>query len=202
MVYAHRASYEARHGAGSANGLMVRHTCDNPICVNPDHLLLGTNQDNMDDMVKRGRSRRGEKQPQVKITEAQAIEILGLLSEGVRQSEISRIFNIEQSAVSNLKTGKNWGHLPRPQMPPRDHSNKAGHPKNTSGHRGVSFDGKNCKWVAYGNKNNHRTNIGRFDRQLDAIAARLRWEAENLVSRGSTEKIASVMETRLASRAK
>lgn len=52
--YAHRVSYEMHKGA--VTGDVVRHTCDTPSCVNPDHLTTGTRADNMHDMYRRGRS--------------------------------------------------------------------------------------------------------------------------------------------------
>lgn len=53
-VLAHRASYEVFKGDFDKN-LLVCHSCDNPSCVNPDHLFLGTNKDNVDDCISKGR---------------------------------------------------------------------------------------------------------------------------------------------------
>ena len=57
-VYAHRAMYEAVYGP-IPDGLLVRHDCDNRACIRPDHLILGTQADNMADMAARGRSTKG-----------------------------------------------------------------------------------------------------------------------------------------------
>src|SRR6185295_12378857 len=57
-IYAHRAMFELTKGAIPA-GLLIRHTCDNAACLNPNHLVLGTHAENMADMVERGRSTRG-----------------------------------------------------------------------------------------------------------------------------------------------
>ena len=59
LVATHRAAYELAYGA-IPDGLLVMHSCDNPPCCNPEHLFLGTNQDNSDDKVAKGRQPKGE----------------------------------------------------------------------------------------------------------------------------------------------
>jgi hypothetical protein len=108
MIYAHRASYECTHGDGSAAGLMVRHSCDLPLCVNPDHLLLGTNADNMQDMRERGRSNKGVKNGACILSTGAVQAIKGMRDAKVPQHEIGRQFGISQSAVSLIINEKRW----------------------------------------------------------------------------------------------
>lgn len=68
LVETHRAAWEITHGP-IPEGLVVRHRCDNPPCCNPSHLELGTHQDNVNDAVARGRTARGDRLPQTRLTE-------------------------------------------------------------------------------------------------------------------------------------
>jgi hypothetical protein len=76
-VRAHRAAYCEHFGVSleSIEGQVVRHKCDNPACINPDHLELGSPADNSKDMTDRGRSLSKEKHPRAKLTNAQVEEI-------------------------------------------------------------------------------------------------------------------------------
>jgi len=108
-VYAHRAAWEMNFGAIPA-GLFVCHRCDNPACVNPAHLFLGTNQDNVSDMVAKGRHLRGERHGMATITNAQAREVRERLARGERQAHIARALGISKGTVHNIKRGVAWSH--------------------------------------------------------------------------------------------
>jgi len=83
----HRVSYETYIGEIKP-GLLVLHKCDNPSCFNPEHLFLGTNKDNMEDMTKKGRKPIGEKVANSKLTEEQVREIKERLFNGETVNEI------------------------------------------------------------------------------------------------------------------
>jgi hypothetical protein len=68
LVAAHRAAWASANGEIPA-GMLVRHRCDNPPCCRPDHLELGTNQDNVQDAVDRGRTARGLRLPHTRLTD-------------------------------------------------------------------------------------------------------------------------------------
>lgn len=107
VVYAHRVSFEIHHGP-IPEGLVVRHSCDVRLCVRPDHLSLGTQADNMRDMVERGRSAKGYRHSQAKLADADVAAIRARLAAGDTQSSIAIDYGVTQSAISGIKTGKRW----------------------------------------------------------------------------------------------
>jgi hypothetical protein len=104
---AHRFCYEYFHGR-IPEGLVVRHRCDNPLCVNPWHLETGTHKDNMLDRVIRNRSSRGSKNGNAKLTEDQVLDIF---HDDRLPTQISEDYGIDHTTVRNIKSGKNWTHL-------------------------------------------------------------------------------------------
>lgn len=111
VASAHRVSYEIEKGLIS-EGLEIRHTCDTPLCVNPDHLLIGTHADNMHDMVERNRSKRGEAQRVAKLTEAQVIAIrLEYKETKPTYSILAEKYNVSISAILAVVRGLSWKHL-------------------------------------------------------------------------------------------
>jgi predicted XRE-type DNA-binding protein len=109
-VGAHRVAYELAIGP-SPEGMCVCHNCDNPSCVNPAHLFLGTQADNMADKVSKGRLRcgRGETQGSAKLTQAKVDEIRELYAgRQFTQSALARAFGVSQMHISDIVRGKCW----------------------------------------------------------------------------------------------
>ncbi|TFC59422.1 MULTISPECIES: HNH endonuclease [unclassified Cryobacterium] len=101
-VFAHRNAYEAWVGPIPA-GLVVRHRCDNPPCINPTHLLVGTSADNTADSVARQRRANGERSPQHRLTDDQVSEIRAKhAAGGVTQRALARDYDISVSQMSNI----------------------------------------------------------------------------------------------------
>lgn len=107
---AHRVSYAYHNGVDPA-GHLVRHTCDNPICINPDHLVLGSHIENMGDMVSRGRSTAGEKNPACRISESIVLDIVEQIKSGKSNTEIALTLPVSHAQVSMIRSGKSWRHV-------------------------------------------------------------------------------------------
>lgn len=105
IVGAHRYAYE-RHVAKIPDGLHVLHKCDNPLCVNPDHLFLGTNQDNVDDKMRKGRldRRDNEHNARCKISNEQVREIRESGESGV---VLGKRYGVSRNQISYIKRGLN-----------------------------------------------------------------------------------------------
>jgi hypothetical protein len=97
---AHRIAYEVFVGP-VADDIMVCHHCDNPPCVNPDHLFLGTGADNARDMIAKGRRAFGN----ARLTPEQVEAIRGRSGS---QAAIAREFGVGPTTVHNIKAGKSW----------------------------------------------------------------------------------------------
>ena len=109
--HAHRASYKIFKD-GISGGLYVLHKCDVRSCVNPHHLFLGTQKDNMDDMNAKSRRPRGEDHPNSKLNSVQVRIIRRLLESGiVKQKTIAELFNVSTQPITLINTGKGWDRL-------------------------------------------------------------------------------------------
>lgn len=105
---AHRASWELHKGP-IPPGLCVLHECDNPKCWNPDHLFLGTKQDNTDDMRRKGRMAVNFALPQCRLSEDQVREIRAI--QGMTQDAIASSYGCSRAIVSLIRSGKARKHV-------------------------------------------------------------------------------------------
>lgn len=103
----HRHIYEECFGF-IPEGLVVRHKCDNPGCVNPEHLELGTQMDNVRDAVERDRHPAGSRHGMSKLNERQVGGIKSMLRQGQKNKDLAIIFNVDRDTISNIKTGRIW----------------------------------------------------------------------------------------------
>jgi hypothetical protein len=111
-IYAHRFSYELHYGP-VPDGLYVLHRCDNPPCVNPAHLWLGTHLDNTADRHRKGRSRGhdliGEDHPRAKLTAAQVHDIRERYASGQASGvQLAREFGVRPTNISRIVLGQTW----------------------------------------------------------------------------------------------
>jgi transposase-like protein len=137
VIPAHRFSWQLTNGP-IPEGLYVLHTCDNPPCVNPAHLFVGTHSDNMADMVAKGRDRGNR---HVSAESARLIREANF--RGVEQSEIAREFGIAQTTVSHIVRGSTHTRAGGPILTTETHC-RNGHPRtpeNTYAYRGT----RNCR---------------------------------------------------------
>ena len=104
---AHRVSWELTHGP-IPDGLVVCHRCDNPPCVNPSHLFRGTHKDNSQDMARKGKSQRGERNTTAKITAQIVAEIRASTKTG---RQLATDYGLSASQVSNIRRRNQWKHV-------------------------------------------------------------------------------------------
>jgi hypothetical protein len=114
MRLSHRISWELHHGPVPP-GLQVLHRCDNPPCVRPDHLFLGTQAQNMADCSAKGRmgprNLVGERNPAAKLREADVRVIRQRLANGERQTAIAADYGVHFSTIGLIARGQKWGHV-------------------------------------------------------------------------------------------
>lgn len=110
---AHRLAYEFTHGEGSAKGFKIRHSCDNPSCCNPKHLIKGSQQDNMNDKIARGRDRnlKGNECSWRKLNEEDIPKIRILLKQGIFHRVIAEKFGVNVVTISDIKQKRTWRHV-------------------------------------------------------------------------------------------
>lgn len=118
-ILAHRLSYELRYGPipkhDSHHGLSVCHRCDNRLCVNPEHLFLGTHKVNMRDSSRKGRQRKeiGQASHRAKLTDEQVYKIRASKARGV---DLAEEHGVSQTTISAIRNRKVWTHLPEKEI--------------------------------------------------------------------------------------
>lgn len=123
----HRLIWMIEHGS-IQTGMVVMHKCDTPSCVNINHLVIGTTQQNTADKIEKGRSkvsfgedhyykrnpsliRKGSSIPQAKLTDLQVLEIMKRIKNGEMQKTIAPDYGISRQAICAIANGRNWSHL-------------------------------------------------------------------------------------------
>lgn len=126
-VMAHRLAWELANEQAIPEGMLICHRCDNPRCVRPEHLFLGTPSDNMKDMVAKGRARMGDRHPshqypervvrgerhgRTQLTDATVLAIRARYASGNASHSILALeFGVPKPTVARILQRKNWTHI-------------------------------------------------------------------------------------------
>jgi hypothetical protein len=116
QLRAHRLSYQIHYYPQTLDGLCVCHVCDNRKCVNPEHLFIGTRDDNNRDMREKGRASKpplhiGENCHRAKLTANDVRTIRRLLGEGAPACDLAGTYNTTTTNIRYIQIGKTWKHL-------------------------------------------------------------------------------------------
>lgn len=107
-LYAHRIAWELVHGP-IAEGLHVCHRCDNPGCVNPSHMFLGTHGENLRDMVAKGRNAHGELHGNAKLTLVDVGDIRATYAKGgVTQYDLAATYGVSRGCIEHVIQHATW----------------------------------------------------------------------------------------------
>lgn len=108
-VRAHRVAYELSVGK-IPDGMIILHSCDNPLCVNPSHLRIGNKRENMADAIERGQHKTGERHAKSKLSNNDVATIRAALSAGVTGRYLAKKFSVDETTISHIKSSKSWKH--------------------------------------------------------------------------------------------
>lgn len=110
---AHRLAYVLHNGMipEYLNGMLacVLHRCDNPPCCNPKHLFLGTNTDNIDDMMRKNRQNKGENSGRAKLTDENVLAIRAATKD---IGKLHTVYGVSPGTIMMVRSGNSWKHLP------------------------------------------------------------------------------------------
>lgn len=108
---AHRTSYEFHSGQTIPKGMMVCHRCNNKRCINPDHLYIGTHNDNMRDVAMTD-VHKGENNAKAILTQSQVLEIKTHIRERrIVYRKIAEMYGVSRQAIKDIASGRTWGWL-------------------------------------------------------------------------------------------
>ena len=105
-----RYVWQITNGCEIPKVMLIMHTCDNPNCVNPDHLKLGTHKDNMADRSMKGRTSKGSKHPNAKLTEND-VYFIKFESNDITPKILSEMFGVTKDTICEIRRGKSWKHV-------------------------------------------------------------------------------------------
>lgn len=108
---AHRVQWKRRNGGTIPQGMVIRHTCDNPSCVNPDHLTIGTQADNILDQAVHGRKARGEAKGGAKLTDDAVRKARKLREEGHTIRSLAERFGVHEGTMAQACRRDTWRHV-------------------------------------------------------------------------------------------
>jgi hypothetical protein len=110
FMAASRAAYILTNGS-IPDDVLVRYTCDNPPCCNPAHLIAGSQQDNVQDMIDRKRKPIGSACSRARLNEDQVKEIRSLNASGWTYTQLRKRFDVGESTIWNILAGNSWKHV-------------------------------------------------------------------------------------------
>lgn len=115
IIGAHRLSY-ILHISEIPDNIYVCHKCDNPECCNPEHLIAGTQSENIQDMVNKNRQRKnydinGENNPAAKLTAKQVLEIRNLAQQKIKRKTIAQTFGVSLALIEKIISRSVWNHI-------------------------------------------------------------------------------------------
>jgi hypothetical protein len=115
-LMAHRVAWGIAHGSVPTKNIHVLHKCDDPLCVNPSHLFLGSHQDNMLDKEAKGRGNHpfGSNHGRAKLTENLVKEIWKDRQNGKSQRFLARKYGVARSGIRQILRGISWKHVKSP----------------------------------------------------------------------------------------